>query len=164
MENLVVASPDVGGVKNARSFARRLERMQRASGAGDKVGFAIVDKHRKSPDEVAALSIIGDVEGKSVVIIDDIISTGGSLVEAAALLLERGAVEVVAVITHPILAGDAAEKVEKSRLEALFVTDTVPLREGIGGKIKVCSVAPLFGAAIDAINRNRSISKLFDGG
>jgi ribose-phosphate pyrophosphokinase len=164
MESLVVASPDVGGVKNARSFARRLERMRQASGAADKVGFAIVDKHRKSPDEVAAVSIIGDVEGKSVVIIDDIISTGGSLVEAAALLLERGAVEVVAVITHPILAGDAVEKVEKSQLEMLFVTDTVPLREGVGGKIKVCSVAPLFGAAIDAIHRNRSVSKLFDGG
>jgi len=164
MENLVVASPDVGGVKNARSFARRLERMREASGSGGKIGFAIVDKHRKSPDEVAALSIIGDVEGKSVVIIDDIISTGGSLVEAAALLLDRGAVEVVAVITHPILAGEAAAKVEKSRLETLFVTDTVPLAEGVGGKIKVCSVAPLFGAAIDAIHRNRSISKLFDGG
>ena len=164
MENLVVASPDVGGVKNARSFARRLERMRRIGGGDGQVGFAIVDKHRKSPDEVAALSIIGDVEGKSVVIIDDIVSTGGSLVEAAALLLDRGAVEVVAVITHPILAGEAVAKVEKGRLETLFVTDTVPLREDAGSKIKVCSVAPMFGSAIDAINRNRSVSKLFDGG
>ena len=164
LKELVVASPDVGGVKNARSFARRLERMREVSGAGGKVGFAIVDKHRKGPEEVAALSIIGDVDGKSVVIIDDIVSTGGSLVEAAAILLERGAVEVVAVITHPILAGEAVAKVEKSRLETLFVTDTVPLREGVGGKIKVCSVAPLLGAAIDAIHRNRSVSRLFDGG
>jgi ribose-phosphate pyrophosphokinase len=164
MEDVVVASPDVGGVKNARSFARRLERMRGKSGAGGKVGFAIVDKHRKSAEEVAALSIIGDIEGKSVVIIDDIISTGGSLVEAAGILLERGAVEVVAVITHPILAGDAVAKVEKSRLKTLFVTDTVPLRDGVGGKIKVSSVAPLFGEAIDAIHCNRSISRLFDGG
>ncbi|MGD8719826.1 MAG: ribose-phosphate pyrophosphokinase [Candidatus Zixiibacteriota bacterium] len=163
-DEVVVASPDVGGVKNARSFARRLERMRRESGAGDKVDFAIVDKHRKGPDEVAALSIIGDVNGKSVVIIDDIIATGGSLVEAASLLLDKGAKEVVAVITHPILAGEAVQKVEGGRLTSLFVTDTVPLVDGVAGKIKVCSVAGLFGAAIDAIHRNRSISRLFDGG
>ncbi len=163
-DDIVVASPDVGGVKSARSFARRLERLREERGAAGRVDFAVVDKHRKSPDEVAALSIIGDAKGKHVIMIDDIVATGGSLVEAAALLLERGgAVDVVAVVTHPILAGDAPEKIKKSRLDALFVTDTIPLRDDAGGKIKVCSVAGLFGAAIDAIYRNRSISRLFDG-
>lgn len=163
-DDVVVASPDVGGVKAARSFARRLERMREEHGAVGRVDFAAVDKHRKGPEEVAALSIIGDVAGKHVVMIDDIVSTGGSLVEAAALLLERGAVEVVAVVTHPILAGGAVEKIEHSSLRVLFVTDTIPLPGGVGGKIKVCSVAGLFAAAIDAIHRNRSISRLFDGG
>jgi ribose-phosphate pyrophosphokinase len=163
-DELVVASPDVGGVKNARSFARRLERMREEKGAAARVDFAVVDKHRKSPEEVAALSMIGDVDGKHVVIIDDIVSTGGSLVEAAALLLDQGAVDVVAAVTHPILAGDAVAKIEAGRLEALFVTDTVPLPDGVAGKIKLCSVAGLFGAAIEAIHRNRSISRLFDGG
>ena len=162
-DELVVASPDVGGVKNARSFARRLERMREEKGPAARVDFAVVDKHRKSPEEVAALSMIGDVDGKHVVIIDDIVSTGGSLVEAAALLLEQGAVDVVAAVTHPILAGDAVAKIEAGRLEALFVTDTVPLPDGVGGKIKLCSVAGLFGAAIEAIHRDRSISRLFDG-
>jgi ribose-phosphate pyrophosphokinase len=162
-DELVVASPDVGGVKNARSFARRLGGMREEKGVGGKVDFAVVDKQRKSPDEVAAQSVIGDVAGKHVVMLDDIVSTGGSLVEAAALLLERGALSVVAAVTHPILAGGAVAKIEESSLTALFVTDTVPLHEGAGGKIKVCSVAPLFAAAIDAIYRNRSISKLFDG-
>ena len=161
---LVVASPDLGGVKRARGFARRLERMREERGAPGKVDFAIVDKRRTSAEEVAAVSIIGDVDGRSVVIIDDIVSTGGSLVEAAGLLLARGAVDVVAAVTHPILAGDAVDKIENSSLKALFVTDTVPLKEGVRGKIKVCSVAPLFGAAIDAIHRNRSVSRLFDGG
>lgn len=163
-DDLVVASPDVGGVKNARSFARRLERLREEKGEAGRVDFAVVDKHRKSPDEVAALSMIGDVAGKHVVMIDDIVSTGGSLVEAASLLLEQGAVDVVAAVTHPILAGDAVSKIEAGRLETLFVTDTIPLPDGVGGKIKVCSVAGLFGAAIDAIYRNRSISRLFDGG
>lgn len=163
-DGLVVASPDVGGVKAARSFARRLERMREEKGVPGKVDFAVVDKHRKSPDEVAALSMIGDVDGKHVVMIDDIVSTGGSLVEAASLLLEQGAVDVVAAVTHPILAGDAVAKIERSRLDALFVTDTIPLPDGVGGKIKVCSVAGLFGAAIDAIYSNRSVSRLFDGG
>ncbi|HUV87751.1 MAG TPA: ribose-phosphate pyrophosphokinase [bacterium] len=163
-DDLVVASPDVGGVKNARSFARRLERMREEKGHVGRVDFAVVDKDRKGPDEVAALSMIGEVEGKHVVMIDDIVSTGGSLVEAASLLLEQGALDVVAVVTHSILAGDALAKIEGSRLEALFVTDTIPLADGLGGKIKVCSVAGLFGAAVDAIYRNRSISRLFDGG
>jgi len=161
---LVVASPDVGGVKGARAFARRLERMREERVPAGKVDFAVVDKRRTSAEEVAAVNIIGDVEGRSVVIIDDIVSTGGSLVEAAGLLLARGAVDVVAAVTHPILAGDAVDKIENSSLKALFVTDTVPLKEGVRGKIKVCSVAPLFGAAIDAIHRNRSVSRLFDGG
>jgi ribose-phosphate pyrophosphokinase len=138
--------------------------MRGEKGAAARVDFAVVDKHRKSPDEVAALSMIGDVDGKHVVIIDDIVSTGGSLVEAASLLLEQGAIDVVAAATHPILAGEAVAKIEAGRLEALFVTDTVPLPDGVAGKIKLCSVAGLFGAAIEAIHRNRSISRLFDGG
>lgn len=163
-EDLVVASPDVGGVKNARSFARRLERMREEKGSAGRVDFAVVDKHRKGPDEVAALSMIGEVEGNHVVMIDDIVSTGGSLVEAASLLLEHGAVGVVAVVTHPVLARDAVAKIDASCLEALFVTDTIPLPDDVDSKIKVCSVAGLFGSAIDAIYRNRSISRLFDGG
>lgn len=162
LKDVVVASPDVGGVKNARAFAHRLEHLRELKGMVGRVDFAVVDKNRKSPDEVAAMSIIGDVAGKSVVILDDMISTGGSLVEAAALLLERGAREVVAAITHPVLAPEAPAKIEKSKLSALFVADTIPLREGCGAKIKVCSVAELFGQAIEAINRNESVSKLFE--
>jgi len=164
-EELVVASPDVGGVKAARSFARRLGRMREETGSDGRIDFAVVDKHRKGPDEVDALAIVGDVAGKSVVIIDDMISTGGSLVEATELLLERGAREVVAVVTHAILAGDAVEKITASRLNTLFITDTIPLGPDVRtAKIRVCSVADLFGKAIEAINRNQSVSKLFVGG
>ena len=163
-DHVVVASPDVGGVKNARAFALRLEAMGEDEGKKEAVGFAVVDKYRKSATEVSAVSVIGDVKGKSVVILDDQISTGGSLVEAAALMLERDAREVVAAITHPILAGTATEKIERSGLGALYVTDSIPLRPGVGGKIKVCSVAGLFGAAITAINRNESVSRLFENG
>jgi len=162
LKDIVVASPDVGGVKNARAFAHRLEHLRELKGQIGKIDFAVVDKNRKSPDEVAAMSIIGDVAGKSVVILDDMISTGGSLVEAAALLLDRGARDVVAAITHPVLAPEAPAKIEKSKLAALFVTDTIPLGEECGPKIKVCSVAELFGQAIEAINRNESVSKLFE--
>ena len=162
--DVVVASPDVGGVKNARAFALRLEAMGEEAGKKEAVGFAVVDKYRKTATEVTAVSVIGDVKGKSVVILDDQVSTGGSLVEAAALMLERGAREVVAAITHPILAGTATDRIEKSALGALYVTDSIPLRPGVGGKIKVCSVAPLFGAAINAINRNESVSRLFEDG
>jgi len=163
-DGLVVASPDVGGVKNARAFAFRLERLRERAGTPKKVDFAVVDKHRRSPDEVTAVNIIGDVKGKNVVIIDDMVSTGGSLVEAAELMLNRGANGVLAAITHPILAPGAPEKIEASHLTALFVTDTVPAPAGVGGKIKVCSVAGLFAAAIDAISRNESVSKLFENG
>jgi len=160
-KQIAVASPDVGGVKNARSFAQRLERLREARGEPGKVDFAVVDKHRRGPDDVAAVNLIGDVAEKSVVLLDDQVSTGGSLVEATEMLLSRGAREVVAAVTHPILAGDGAAKIENSRLGALFVTDTIPLPPGVGRKIKVCSVAGLFAAAIDAIYKNESVSKLF---
>lgn len=162
-EDLVVASPDVGGLKNARAFARRLTRLREQLGKRGDVGFAVVDKERRSATEVAAVGVIGNVTDKSVVLVDDQVSTGGSLVEAAEILLARGAREVVAAVTHGILAGDAPQKLEASKLRTLFVTDTIPLRPDAGPKIKVCSVAPLFAQAIDAIYKNESVSKLFDG-
>ena len=150
--NLVVVSPDVGGIKMARSYAKKLG-----------VPLAIVDKRRISAEKTEAMNILGEVEGKDVCIVDDIVATAGSLVEAIEALKKKGAREVYAAITHPVLSGPAIDRLKNSSVNKLFVTDTIPLSKGkLIDKIKVLSVAPLLGEAIKRIHKEVSISVLFD--
>lgn len=150
LENLVIVSPDVGGVKMARAFAKRL-------GAD----LAVVDKRRISGEEIEVMNLMGEVEGKSVIIVDDLVATAGSLVEAVGEVRKRGAKKVYAGITHPILSGKAIERIEESALEKLIVTDTIPLGDKRDNKIVVLSVASLLGEAIKRIHLNESVSSLF---
>ncbi len=149
LENLIIASPDVGGTKRARSFAKHYE-----------VDMVVIDKYRKRANEVASMQVIGNVEGKDVVLVDDLIDTGGTLAKASIVLKEEGARTVRAICTHPVLSGNAYENIENSALEELVVTDTIPLyRES--AKIKVLSVAALFAKGIRKTHNNESISSLF---
>ncbi|MCK5279002.1 MAG: ribose-phosphate pyrophosphokinase [Cyclobacteriaceae bacterium] len=149
LENLLIASPDVGGTKRARSFAKHFE-----------VDMVVIDKYRKRANEVASMQVIGNVEDKDIVLVDDLIDTGGTLSKASIVLKEEGARSVRAISTHPILSGNAYENIENSSLEELVVTDTIPLyRES--KKIKVLSVANLFAKGIRKTHTNESISSLF---
>ncbi len=149
LENLLVASPDVGGTKRARSFAKHFE-----------VDMVVIDKYRKRANEVASMQVIGNVEDKDIILVDDLIDTGGTLAKASIVLKEEGARSVRAIATHPILSGNAYENIENSSLEELVVTDTIPLyRES--SKIKVLSVANLFAKGIRKVHNNESISSLF---
>lgn len=150
LENLVIVSPDVGGVKMARAFAKRL-------GAD----LAVVDKRRISGEETEVMNIMGEVEGKAVMIVDDLVATAGSLVEAVDAVREKGAHKVYAGITHPVLSGKAIERIEKSALEKLIITDTIPIGGKRNNKIVVLSVAGLLGEAIKRIHLNESVSSLF---
>ncbi len=151
--NAVVVSPDVGHLKTANAYAARL-------GAD----LAVIDKRRLSGEQTAALSIIGDVEGKNVLILDDMIATAGTLLEAALLVRKNGAEGIYFGATHPVLAGPACERLEKAELSQFCVTDTIPLGEEAHSKVKdvvILSVANLMGEAIRRIHENRSISALF---
>ncbi len=149
LENLLIASPDVGGTKRARAFAKNFE-----------VDMVVIDKYRKRANEVASMQVIGNVENKDIVLIDDLIDTGGTLSKASIVLKEEGARSVRAICTHPVLSGNAYENIENSALEELVVTDTLPLyRES--KKIKVLSVANLFAKGIRKTHNNESISSLF---
>jgi len=151
MGNLVVVSPDVGGTKMARAYAELL-------GAS----LAIVDKRRITGQKTEVLNVIGDVEGKNVVIVDDLVSTGGSLTEGAAALKEKGALDISACIVHPVLAGPAVKRVKKSVLKELIVSNSIPVaRDSRNGKIKVLSVGPILAEAIRRINNDESVSNLF---
>lgn len=150
LENLVVISPDVGGIKMARAFAKRL-------GAD----LAVVDKRRISGEETEVMNIMGEVEGKSVVIVDDLVATAGSLVEAADAVRKKGAKKIYAGITHPILSDKAIEKIDASVIEKLIVADTVPYSDKKSKKIMVLSVAEILGEAIKRIHSNESVSSLF---
>ena len=151
IENLIIASPDTGGSERAREFAQHL-------GAG----LAIIDKHRVRPNEVASMQVIGDVKDRNVVLIDDLVDTAGTICKAADELMKQGAVSVRAVATHPILSGPAYERIAKSQLEELVVTDTIPLAGNQPKeKIKVLSIAPIFAKAFRKIHNNESISSLF---
>ncbi len=155
LKPLVIVSPDVGGIKMARAYAKRLN-----------AGLAIVDKRRTTPEATEVMHILGEVAGKLCVLVDDLIATGSSLVEAAQALRRAGAKAIYAAVTHPVLSGPAVEHLAGSPIEELMVTDTVPLtsqRAGRTGKITVLSVAPLLGEAIRRIHEERSISSLFDG-
>lgn len=152
LQDIVVVSPDLGGVTRARDLAERI-------GAS----LAIIDKRRPEPNVSEVMNVIGDIEGKTVVMTDDIIDTAGTIVNGVDALLERGAKEVYACATHPVLSGPAIERIQNSRLKELIVTNTIPLSpEKKIDKIQVLSVAPLMGEAIIRIHEDLSVSKLFD--
>ena len=152
VENLVVVSPDVGGIKMARAYSKRL-----------KADLAIVDKRRINDKQAEVMNIMGEVRGKNVIIVDDIVATAGSLVEAAGAVKQAGAKDVYATITHPVLCGPAMERITASPLKELVVTDTIPIEESkITDKIKVLTLAPLLANAIKRIHNEESISILFE--
>ena len=151
-EEMVIVSPDAGGVERARFFAENLNAY-----------LAIVDKRRYEPNKAELRHIIGKVENKVALIVDDIVDTAGTLCNTVQALLERGAVKVYAASVHPVLSGPAIERISASGLEKLFTTDTIPLSEEARkcGKIEVLSIAPLLGEAIRGINEETSVSRLF---
>ncbi|HSR70662.1 MAG TPA: ribose-phosphate pyrophosphokinase [Acidobacteriota bacterium] len=152
MSHLTVVSPDAGGVERARSFAKQL-------GAR----LAIIDKRRPEANEADVMHIVGDVSGRNVIIIDDIIDTAGTLCKATAALKEQGAERILAAVTHPVLSGPAMERLEQSAFEKVIVTNTLHLtrEKRDSNKIKVLSVAGLLGEAIQSIHEETSVSKLF---
>lgn len=152
-DQFVVVSPDAGGVERARAFAKRVE-----------ASIAIIDKRRSGPNEAKAYNLIGDVKGKTAVIIDDMIDTAGTLVTAVDSLLTNGAKKVFAVATHPVLSGPALTRLQESAVEKVWVTDTIPLKEGAKNsqKFQVISVAPVVAEAIRRIYTYDSVSALFD--
>ena len=148
-ENIVIAAPDVGGAKRANSYSKRLN-----------CGLALCHKHRKKANEIAEMTVIGDVSGKDVLIIDDMCDTAGTLTKAADLLIDKGALSVRAFCTHAVLSGPAYERINSSKLTELIVTDTIPL-QGESEKIRVISVADLFSDVIKKLISNKSISSHF---
>ncbi len=152
-EDVVVVSPDVGGVVRARALARRL----------DNTDLAIIDKRRPKPNVAEAMNIIGEVKDKVCVLIDDMIDTAGTLCQAAGSLLDEGAKEVVAYITHPVLSGKALERINGSDLTELVVTDTIPLsgEAAASGKIRQLSVAELLAETMRRISLDESVSSLY---
>jgi ribose-phosphate pyrophosphokinase len=149
IENLTIASPDMGGSKRAYAYSKFLD--------SDVV---ICYKHRKEANKVDSMELIGEVKGRNVVLVDDMIDTGGTLAKAADLMIEKGALSVRAICTHPILSGKAYERIEKSKLLELIVTDSIPLKKE-SSKIKVVSCAPLFAEVMQMVQHNNSISGKF---
>jgi ribose-phosphate pyrophosphokinase len=152
LKDLTIVSPDAGGVGRARVFAKRLE-----------ANLAIIDKRRPAPNEARVLHVIGEVKDRDVVIVDDMVDTAGTLVQSVEALVKEGARRVFAACTHPVLSGEAVDRIESSQLEKMIVTDTIPLNHKAqsSGKILVISVAELFGEAIQRISRGHSVSSLF---
>jgi len=151
LENPIVASPDIGGVARARHFAGTMG-----------LDMVIVDKRREKANESEVMNIIGDVEGKDVILIDDMIDTAGTIVKAAEVLKKKGANSVMACATHPVLSGPAYDRIEGGELDELVVSDTIPLREGVeANKIKVLSATPLFAEVIKRVYTNESVNDLF---
>ena len=153
LEDLIVISPDAGGVERARAYAKRLNS-----------SLAIIDKRRDIPNEAKAMNIIGDVKGKIAFIVDDMIDTAGTLMEATDALLGAGAREVHACCSHPVLSGPAGERIANSPIKTVITTNTIPLNGELekNPKIKVLSVASLLGEAILRIHQETSVSSLFD--
>ncbi|TQE98555.1 MAG: ribose-phosphate diphosphokinase, partial [Spiribacter salinus] len=149
----IVVSPDVGGVLRARAVARRL----------DNADLAIIDKRRPRANELEVMNIIGDVEGKTCIIVDDIIDTAGTLCQAASALKERGAGKVVAYITHPVLSGPAIGRIETSQLDELVVTDSIPLSAEAAActRIRQLSLAEMLAETMRRVNNDESVSELF---
>jgi ribose-phosphate pyrophosphokinase len=152
LPNLTVVSPDAGGVERARFFAKKVD-----------AALAIVDKRRTDMNVAEVMHVIGDVKGRTCLIIDDIIDTAGTLVKTAEALVGAGAEKVFACASHPVLSGPAIERIAKSKLEAVVVTDTIPLTKAAKDepKIKVLTIAGLLGRAIQSIHEETSVSSLF---
>ena len=152
-KELMIVSPDVGGVSRARALADRLN-----------ADLAIVDKRRSAPGQSEVMNIIGDVKGRRCIVFDDIVDGGGTLCNAATALIDAGATEVSAYVSHGVLSGQAVQRVESSALKELVVTDSIEADDRVKGsdKIRVVSVAPLIGEAIRRIANEESVSKLFD--
>ncbi len=153
LDNVIIVSPDVGGVVRARALAKRLH-----------VDIAIVDKRRPAPNEAVVMNIIGEVEGRHCILLDDMVDTGGTLCGAVDALLKRGAVKVSAYATHGVLSGPAAERIAASRLHELVITDTIAQPKAImdTGKVRILSAAPMIAEAISRIYSARSVSSLYN--
>ena len=151
--NIVIVSPDAGGVERALSYAKKLN-----------AGMAIIDKRRDRPNQSKVYNVVGDVKDKIALIIDDIVDTAGSLTNAVDVLFEKGAKEVYACITHPVLSGPAIDRINNSNIKELIVTDTIPLNDNAKNcsKIKVLSVASLLAEVIRRIYSGDSVSSLFN--
>jgi len=151
-EGVVVVSPDAGGVERARAYAKRLN-----------ASLAIIDKRRSAPNQAKAMAIIGDVENKTAIILDDMVDTAGTLTEAGNVVMEKGAKAVHAYCTHPVLSGPAIDRIDKSSLSSLVVTNTIPLSKEAENcdKIETLSVSRLFGEAIMRSYRGDSVNSLF---
>ena len=149
LDNLTIASPDMGGSKRAYAYSKHLH-----------CDVVICYKQRKKANVISHMELIGDVKGKNVILVDDMIDTGGTLAHAANLMMERGALSVRAICTHPILSGDAYNKIQESGLTELIVSDTIPLKKETS-KIKVVSCAPLFADVMHKVQDNTSISGQF---
>ena len=150
--DLVIVAPDAGGVERARAFAKRLD-----------CGLVIIDKRRDAPNVATAVNIIGDVTGKVAVIVDDMVDTAGTLSESAEAIIKKGAKEVYAACTHPVLSGPAIDRINKSVIREILVTDTIDLgdKKDRCGKIKMVSVSDLLGEAIRRVFEGKSVSSLF---
>ncbi|WP_297814154.1 ribose-phosphate pyrophosphokinase [uncultured Helicobacter sp.] len=148
-KNPIVASPDIGGVARARYFAKLLG-----------LDIVIIDKRREKANESEVMNVIGNVEGKEVILIDDMIDTAGTMVKAASAFKQKGATRVIALGTHAVFSGVAYERIQKSEIDEVIVTDTIPLKQSCE-KIKVLSVAPLFAEVIRRINKDESVNSLF---
>jgi len=152
-EDLVVVSPDLGGVTRARSMANRLG-----------VDIAIIDKRRPAANQAEIMHVIGDIKGKRVIMVDDMIDTGGTISKGASVLMNMGAIEIFACCTHPVFSPPAMERLEASVITEILTTNTIPInheKQGTCSKIKTVSVAPLLGEAILRIHENLSVSRLF---
>jgi len=147
----IIVSPDVGGVKLARAYAKELG-----------TDLAIIDKRRLAGDKTVSENVVGEVGDRDVVLVDDMVSTGGSIVDAARIVREKGARKVFIVATHAVLPGDASKKVEKAEVERILFSDTIPLDGKQFDKMEIVSIAPLLARAIDRIHRSESVSKLFE--
>jgi len=151
LKDLVVLSPDVGGMIRARAYAKRL-----------KAPLAVIDKRRPMANKAEVMHVVGEVKGKDVLIVDDMVDTGGTLLAAANALKREGAKDIYASCTHPVLSGDAFQRIYDSPLKEIVITDTIPLkREKGNSKIRVLSVSSLLGEAIKRIHENKSVSSLF---
>ena len=149
LENLIMASPDTGGTRRAAAYAKFLN-----------TGFVICYKQRSKPNQIGKMELVGDVEGKDVVIIDDLIDTAGSITKAGNLIMERGAKSVRAFCTHPVFSGEAYDRIQNSSFEEVIVTDTIPIKPGYD-KITVLSTADLFSEVISRALKTKSISSLY---
>ena len=149
MSNVIFASPDVGGVKRARSYAKHF-----------KTELVICDKHREKANEVASMTVIGDVKGADVILVDDLVDTAGTLCRAAELIMTQGAKSVRAICTHPVLSGPAYERLANSKITQLIVCDTLPIKQTLPN-LTVLSVSRLFARAIRSVHENKSIEQLY---